>query len=118
MLMIHHLLIVAIGLFVGAAAAGAAPPAPPAPPEPAEPAGVEFFEKRVRPVLVEHCYKCHSDKTKEPKGGLRVDSRAALLEGGDSGTALEPGQQVVVSGGVELQAALEDLQGQAQAKQK
>ena len=53
--------------------------------------GDEFFEKRVRPVLVEHCYKCHSDAGKEPKGGLRVDSRDALLKGGDNGPAVVPG---------------------------
>jgi cytochrome c553 len=51
----------------------------------------EFFEKRVRPVLAEHCYKCHSAQAKRPKGGLRVDSRAALLEGGDTGPAVAPG---------------------------
>lgn len=52
----------------------------------------EFFEKRVRPVLVEHCYKCHSDNGKEPKGGLRVDGRGHLLKGGDGGAALVPGK--------------------------
>ena len=52
----------------------------------------EFFEKRVRPVLVEHCYKCHSDNGKEPKGGLRVDGRAHLLAGGDGGPAIVPGK--------------------------
>jgi hypothetical protein len=57
----------------------------------AEPA-VDFFEKKVRPVLVTHCYQCHSDKGKAPKGGLRVDGRAALLQGGDSGPALVPGR--------------------------
>ena len=59
----------------------------------AEPAGTaEFFEKKVRPVLVEHCLKCHGDlKGKEPKGGLRLDSRAAALKGGDNGPALVPG---------------------------
>src|SRR5215207_7329658 len=59
----------------------------------AEPAGtVEFFEKKVRPILVEHCLKCHGDlKGKEPKGGLRLDSRAAALKGGDSGPAIVPG---------------------------
>ena len=50
--------------------------------------GVEFFEKRVRPILVEHCYQCHSDRAAEVKGGLRVDSREALLQGGDSGPAV------------------------------
>jgi hypothetical protein len=47
------------------------------------------FENRVRPVLVEHCYECHSEK--KVKGGLRVDSREALLKGGDTGPSLVPG---------------------------
>jgi hypothetical protein len=52
----------------------------------------EFFEKKIRPILVEHCLKCHGgDTTKEPKGGLRVDSRDALLKGGDSGPSIVPG---------------------------
>ncbi len=55
----------------------------------ATPEAIEFFEKRVRPVLVEHCSKCHSDK--EVKGGLRLDSRAALMKGGDTGPAIIPG---------------------------
>ena len=60
----------------------------------AEPAGtVEFFEKKIRPVLVEHCLKCHGDlKGKEPKGGLRLDSRATALKGGDNGPAIVPGE--------------------------
>ncbi len=49
---------------------------------------LEFFEKRVRPVLVEHCVKCHGEK--QQKGGLRLDSRAAVLEGGDTGPAVMP----------------------------
>ncbi|HEX3146798.1 MAG TPA: PSD1 and planctomycete cytochrome C domain-containing protein [Gemmataceae bacterium] len=59
----------------------------------AEPAASpEFFENKVRPVLIEHCFKCHGDsKGKEPKGGLRLDSRAALLKGGDNGPALVVG---------------------------
>ena len=59
----------------------------------AEPAGtVDFFEKKVRPVLAEHCLKCHGDlKGKEPKGGLRLDSRAAALKGGDNGPSIVPG---------------------------
>lgn len=52
--------------------------------------GEEFFESRVRPVLVERCVKCHGpDKA---SGGLRVDSREALLKGGDTGPAIVPGK--------------------------
>jgi cytochrome c553 len=54
-------------------------------------AQVEFFEKKVRPVLVEHCYSCHSAGAKKLRGGLHADSRAALLKGGDTGPALVPG---------------------------
>lgn len=57
----------------------------------ADPGSAEFFENKVRPVLVEHCNKCHGDaKGKEPKGGLRTDSRAAMLRGGDNGPAIVP----------------------------
>lgn len=52
---------------------------------------LEFFEKDVRPILVARCYECHSGKNAEPKGGLRVDSREALLKGGDTSPAIEPG---------------------------
>src|SRR5262245_44397096 len=50
----------------------------------------ELFEKKIRPVLVQHCYKCHSAETAEPKGGLRVDSREAMHQGGESGPAVVP----------------------------
>jgi hypothetical protein len=53
--------------------------------------GWEFFEKEVRPVLVERCYECHSVEAGKKKGGLLMDSRAALLKGGDSGPALKAG---------------------------
>ncbi len=52
----------------------------------------EFFEKQIRPVLVEHCYECHSGKSKRLEAGLRLDSRAAVLAGGDSGPAIVPGK--------------------------
>ena len=52
--------------------------------------GLEFFEKKIRPVLVERCYKCHSGETAKPKGGLRLDRRASVFDGGDSGTAVVP----------------------------
>jgi hypothetical protein len=50
-----------------------------------------FFEKKVRPVLVARCYECHGSGAKV-RGGLRVDSREALLRGGDRGPALLPGR--------------------------
>ena len=46
---------------------------------------VEFFEKRVRPALIEHCYPCHSAQSKELQGGLRLDIKAGWQAGGDSG---------------------------------
>ena len=51
----------------------------------------EFFEKSVRPLLIEKCYSCHSDAQKKHKGGLVVDSLAGLQQGGDTGPALVPG---------------------------
>ena len=53
-------------------------------------AGIEFFEKHVRPILVEHCYECHSSD--EASGGLLLDSRAGLVAGGDTGTAFVAGK--------------------------
>ena len=53
-------------------------------------AGLDFFEKRIRPVLVEHCYKCHSVEAGKQRGGLALDTREGLLTGGDSGPALNP----------------------------
>jgi hypothetical protein len=57
-----------------------------------EKAGIEFFEKHIRPVLVAKCYKCHSSSTKEPKGNLLLDTREGIRMGGDSGSAVVPGQ--------------------------
>jgi hypothetical protein len=51
---------------------------------------VEFFEKRIRPVLVDHCYSCHSSTSPQVQGGLLLDSRDGLLKGGKSGPALVP----------------------------
>ncbi len=53
---------------------------------------LEFFEKQVRPLLVEHCFECHSGAAKKVKGGLRLDARAAVLAGGDTGAAAVPGK--------------------------
>ena len=54
------------------------------------PQDLEFFEKQVRPLLVEHCYSCHSSKSEKLKAGLYVDRRSTLLKGGDSGPAIVP----------------------------
>ena len=75
-------------------ACAAATPAAAATPQAAanDPAGIEYFEKKVRPILVGHCYGCHSGESKKAEGGLLVDSREALLKGGDSGPALVVGE--------------------------
>ena len=54
---------------------------------------LEYFETEIRPLLVKHCYECHSSKAKEIKGGLRVDARSLILKGGDTGPAVEPGNE-------------------------
>jgi mono/diheme cytochrome c family protein len=50
-------------------------------------AQLEFFESRIRPLLVEHCYKCHSADAEKLKGGLRLDTREGVRKGGDSKAA-------------------------------
>jgi hypothetical protein len=56
-----------------------------------DPKSVEFFEAKIRPVLVKHCYSCHSAESKELRAGLYVDSRDGLRKGGDNGPAVVPG---------------------------
>jgi hypothetical protein len=51
---------------------------------------IDFFEKKIRPLLAKRCYECHSAQAQKLKGGLRLDSRAAVLSGGDSGPAVAP----------------------------
>lgn len=50
---------------------------------------LDFFEKQVRPLLAAKCSECHAGGDREPKGGLRLDSREAVLKGGDTGPAVE-----------------------------
>jgi len=76
----------AMSTLVAASAMGA--PEPPA--AKPEPKAIEFFENRIRPLLVQQCFACHTDKN--VKGGLRMDSLAALSKGGDSGPAVVPGR--------------------------
>ncbi len=48
----------------------------------------DFFETKIRPILVKHCYECHSDESGKARGGLKVDSRDAIRRGGESGPAI------------------------------
>ena len=50
----------------------------------ADPAALQFFEQKIRPVLVKECYSCHSTEAPKLKGGLRLDSREMMLKGGRS----------------------------------
>ena len=61
-----------------------------APPQ-ADKAGVEFFEKKIRPVLTSQCYMCHSEDAKKEKGNLLLDTRDGIRNGGDTGPAVVPG---------------------------
>jgi mono/diheme cytochrome c family protein len=73
-----------VSLTLGFVLTGAASAAPPT-----DAQGVEFFEKHVRPILVSKCQSCHG--VKRQQGGLRLDSRAALLKGSDNGAVVSPG---------------------------
>jgi len=55
------------------------------------PQQTEFFENKIRPVLVERCYQCHSTEAGKDRGGLLLDTRDALRKGGDTGAAIVPG---------------------------
>ena len=52
---------------------------------------IEFYEKQVQPILTENCFKCHSHQAEKIKGSFVLDSRDGLLEGGDTGPAIVPG---------------------------
>jgi hypothetical protein len=72
---------------VPAQAPGIAAPAPAMTPE-----DLQFFEAKIRPVLSDRCYKCHSHDADKIKGGLMLDTREGMLHGGDTGPALAPGK--------------------------
>lgn len=78
-------LLAALSFAVMCAPITAAEPAKPTPLQ------IEFFEKHIRPVLVERCYECHNSATAQ-EGSLALDWRDALLAGGDSGPAIVPGK--------------------------
>ena len=54
--------------------------------------GVEFFEKKIRPVLVQHCYECHSADAKKLRADLLLDTKGGMLGGGETGPAVVPGK--------------------------
>lgn len=76
---------IALGLALGGSALLVA-----APPE-RDDEGVEFFEKKIRPLLAANCYACHSQQSEKPQAGLRLDTTEGLLKGGNSGPAILPG---------------------------
>ena len=51
---------------------------------------LDFFENKIRPIFAENCYKCHSESAEKVKGGLLLDSRGALLKGGETGVVIVP----------------------------
>ena len=51
-----------------------------------------YFEEKIRPILVTHCYECHSEEAGEQSGGLLLDRRISWLTGGNSGSAIIPGK--------------------------
>src|SRR5688572_21061422 len=66
--------------------------APPPPPEKLSAAQSKFFESKIRPLLVAHCYKCHSAEERKAKGGLTLDTRDGWSTGGKHGPAIVPGK--------------------------
>jgi hypothetical protein len=52
----------------------------------------EFFERKIRPLLIKRCYKCHSESAKKQEGGLLLDRRSGWIQGGDTGKAVLPGE--------------------------
>src|SRR4051794_1807518 len=72
-----------VGFIVLAASAHAAGPA--------EQASRRLYREKIEPLLTAECYRCHSAKSDSIKGGLRLDSRPAMLAGGDTGPAVVPG---------------------------
>src|SRR5579863_6538948 len=66
-------------------------PALAAPKKAITPEQVDFFEKKIRPVLVDKCYDCHSEEAGKNKGELVLDSRDGIRAGGERGPAIVPG---------------------------
>ena len=85
--------------------------------------GIEFFEREIRPILADSCYECHSATAEKLKGGLYLDSRHGVLEGGDLGPAVVPGDveksrliESIRYGNVDLQMPPKSRLGDDQVK--
>jgi mono/diheme cytochrome c family protein len=72
--------------------AGMPAPQPVLPAQTVSPGDLQFFEAKIRPVLSDRCYKCHSRDADKIKGGLMLDTREGMLHGGDTGPAIAPGK--------------------------
>lgn len=59
-----------------------------------------FFERDIRPLLAENCFQCHGERAEKVKGDLLLDSRAGMLQGGQSGASVEPGHPDLTKTGV------------------
>jgi mono/diheme cytochrome c family protein len=70
------------GLIAGTAGYAATEPTP---------EQLDFFEKKIRPIFAENCYKCHSIEQGKSKGELTLDTRDGVLKGGETGPAIVPG---------------------------
>ncbi|MEO1998743.1 MAG: c-type cytochrome domain-containing protein, partial [Planctomycetaceae bacterium] len=101
----------AIGISVAVSPLARAADKPTPPPDPQE---MKFFETEIRPLLFQHCYRCHGPKKQE--SGLRLDSWAGIIRGGESGPALVPGQPADSLIGVAVSYDNEELQMPPDAK--
>jgi mono/diheme cytochrome c family protein len=82
----------ALAATLHAANAAAAATPPPASPAALSPADIQFFENKIRPILVEKCYKCHSRDADKVRGGFLLDSHEGLIAGGSTGPAIVLGK--------------------------
>jgi hypothetical protein len=85
----HRIGLVAVSIVALQSAVAGAAPKPIEPPVTKE--GAEYFEKKIRPILVHHCYECHSGDPKKAKANFVLDTREGLRKGGQSGTVISPG---------------------------